>query len=346
MKPDASSACPAPFVVANPRAPVASCRCSCGGANHGTEAEASGSRPGSETHPAGSFQATTTKFAAGGGRAGPGDRGPAGPAARLDRVIESGAELQETISAAGAPYDQRLQTASVNLRQVLDEMKDESDPDRVQLLDSLTDQALQEFDAVRSERGRARAAAALTPLYDVRDFGRTEQDFDPRGHPAVAEVVNSGGVLGFFPSDWLEAARERGTILGQVSFDFMGSGFLAAEEANDGQERLVLGDHRADPIERVAVHEMCHRMEYAVPELRQLEHAFHQRRAAAAWDPAKRRTRRPCRISGIRILPVHPSFSSTTAKLAIREAERSRSSLPVLSTCSSAPEATLSMWIS
>lgn len=271
------------------RAPKSTCRCSCGGQNHGGEARGVGPAD-VERGPADAPVGAGGRSAADGeGPAGvPGDPadGPRTTSAGLREVMTVGRRMRERVAAAGSAHDRAVAVNAERSRRLLAGLGRESDPERLDRLEALFDEATERLSRAQTARARARIGATLAALGEAREMGGVPLRVAEGAAPNVAAAVNARGLLGCFPTDWLRASEAKGEVDAEVGETVLESGYVPAHQNGDGRGLFVLSPRmQGDAPERLVVHEMCHRMEDSVPEIVALEREYHKRRVPAAWLP-------------------------------------------------------------
>lgn len=123
----------------------------------------------------------------------------------------------------------------------------------------------------------------LDVLREIRPMG-AEVTNATHNFPSADVMAAIGKATELYPAEWVE----RSNLLGQIAFGDGDRGYY--RDVSNGDSEIVLSKGSRSklpgdiPMSSVAVHELGHRMEMVVDEIRSVEHAFYERRTAGETD--------------------------------------------------------------
>lgn len=125
----------------------------------------------------------------------------------------------------------------------------------------------------------------LEELTKIRPFGDVDLNISRSSLDRDA-ITAVNAAREFYPSEWLRASND----LGMIAVDSDQRGYYRHNDSGTGKIVLSRGQRSLVQTDvemlSVALHEMAHRMERTVGEIRPMEHALYSRRTDAEWAKA------------------------------------------------------------
>lgn len=131
-----------------------------------------------------------------------------------------------------------------------------------------------EIDSVQKSVAAAQGTAARDVISQIVPLGNPGKTAWAKGtHAAAREAYDS--ITNYLPTSWLEKSNAGREMVGRK----VKRGHYWGGTSSKPAEFYVSGDTAAARA-KVALHEMGHRMEHMIPEIKRLEYEFYQRRTA------------------------------------------------------------------
>lgn len=137
---------------------------------------------------------------------------------------------------------------------------------------------IEKFNPYHDRLGRftsgGNAAALKTTLSKVRSMGVSdEQSKNMKNHLPGRSTVKDAvkDAYDLYPTDWVEQSMQRGAMTTRK---------VERGHYSDSKSEITISGYTKESQKSTAIHELGHRMERAVPGIRQAEQAFYNRRTS------------------------------------------------------------------